>query len=59
RTFYQEREQSQKLNLDRKQEIIEGIKELIGMDENINSIYRKFKNLQESWHKTGPVPRPQ
>lgn len=59
RTYFQEREQSQKLNLDRKLEIIEGLKELINIDENINTIYKKFKNLQESWHKTGPVPRAQ
>jgi len=59
RAYFQEREQTQKLNLDRKLEIIESIKELINVDENINTIYKKFKNLQESWHKTGPVPRSQ
>lgn len=59
RTYFQEREQSQKLNLDRKLEIIESLKELINIDENINITYKKFKNLQESWHKTGPVPRAQ
>lgn len=59
RAYFQQREQTQKLNLDRKLEIIESIKELINVDENINTIYKKFKNLQESWHKTGPVPRPQ
>ena len=59
RTYFQEREQSQKLNLDRKLEIIESLKMLINVDENINTIYKKFKNLQDSWHKTGPVPRAQ
>ena len=59
RTYFQEREQSQKLNLDRKLGIIESLKELINVDENINTIYKKFKNLQDSWHKTGPVPRAQ
>jgi len=59
RNYFQEREQSQKLNLDRKLEIIESLKELINIDENINMIYKKFKNLQDSWHKTGPVPRAQ
>lgn len=59
RTYFQEREQSQKLNLDRKLEIIESLKMLINVDENINTIYKKFKNLQNSWHKTGPVPRAQ
>jgi len=59
RTYFQEREQAQKLNLDRKLEIIESLKELINIDENINTIYKKFKNLQDSWYKTGPVPRAQ
>ena len=34
-------------------------KGLINVDENINKIYKKFRILQESWHKTGPVPRSQ
>ena len=59
RIFFQEREQSQKLNLDRKLEIIDSLKELINIDENINTTYKKFKSLQDSWHKTGPVPRAQ
>ena len=59
RKFFQEREQSQKLNLDRKLEIIESLKELINVDENINTTYKRFKELQESWHKTGSVPRAQ
>jgi hypothetical protein len=57
RKFFQEREQSQKVNLDRKLEIIESLKELINVDENINTTYKRFKELQESWHKTGLVPR--
>ena len=36
RTFFHEREESQKLNLVRKLEIIESLKELINIDENIN-----------------------
>lgn len=59
RSFFQEREQTQRLNLERKQEIIENLKNLINVDENINTIYKKFRNYQESWHRTGPVPRNQ
>ena len=47
------------MNLERKLEIIETLKGLINVDENINKIYKKFRILQESWHKTGPVPRSQ
>ena len=59
RSFFQEREQTQRLNLERKQEIIENLKNLINVDENINTIYKRFRNYQESWHRTGPVPRNQ
>ena len=59
RSFFLEREQTQKLNLEKKLEIIENLKNLINVDENINAIYKKFRNLQEIWHKTGPVPRAQ
>ena len=59
RKFFQEREQSQKLNLDRKLEIIESLKELINVQENVNTTYKRFKELQGSWRKTGPVPREQ
>ena len=59
RNYFQEREENQRLNLERKLEIIETLKGLINVDENINKIYKKFRILQESWHKTGPVPRSQ
>jgi hypothetical protein len=59
RNYFQEREQTQKLNLERKLEIIQSLKELINIDENINTVYKKFKNLQETWHNTGPVPHAQ
>ena len=57
RSFFLERDKTQKLNLEKKLEIIENLKNLINVDENINTIYKKFRNLQEIWHKTGPVPR--
>lgn len=57
RRHYLEVEQAQKANQERKEQIIEGIKELIGKDENINQLYNSFKNLQDSWYKTGAAPR--
>lgn len=57
RKHYQAVEQNQKVNQERKEQIIEEIKELIGKDENLNSLYTSFKNLQDSWYKTGPAPR--
>lgn len=57
RKHYQEVEQNQKVNQERKEQIIEEIKELIGKDDNLNTLYTTFKNLQDSWYKTGPAPR--
>ena len=57
RKHYKEQEAAQKVNAERKKTIIEEIKGLIGADENINTIYNKFRTLQESWYSTGPVPR--
>ena len=57
RAHYKEQEATQKVNAERKKAIIEEIKGLIGIDENINTVYHKFRKLQESWYSTGPVPR--
>lgn len=57
RKHYQEVEQSQKVNQERKEQIIDEIKELIGKDDNINQLYNAFKILQDSWYKSGPAPR--
>ena len=57
RTHYKELKASHKINLERKKAIIEEIKALISADKNINSVYKKFRTLQESWYSTGPVSR--
>ena len=55
--YYKELETSQKVNLERRLEIIEEIKKLINVDQNINNIYKDFKTLQESWYNIGNVSR--
>ena len=57
RKHYRDLEESQKVNLERRRQIIEEIKNLIGSQDNINSVYSKFRALRESWHKCGSVPR--
>ena len=57
RLYFKELENQKKINSELKKSIIEDIKKLIGSDESINTIYKKFKSLQESWHKTGPALR--
>ncbi|TYA94764.1 DUF349 domain-containing protein [Seonamhaeicola marinus] len=54
---YQNIEKSLKDNLAKKLEIIEELKGLINVDENINTTYNHFKELQERWRNTGPIPR--
>ena len=57
--LYKERENTQKTNLEKKLKIIEDLKGLINVDQNINNIYKKFRTLQDSWHKTGSIPNSQ
>ncbi len=54
---FKEIEAEQKVNLNRKREIIEGIKQLIDQSEHNSTSYKQFKNLQEAFHNTGQVPR--
>lgn len=54
---YQNLEINLKQNLADKLEIIEELKGLINVEENINTTYKHFKELQERWRTTGPIPR--
>lgn len=54
---YQNLEKNLKQNLTDKLEIIEELKGLINVEENINTTYKHFKELQERWRNTGPIPR--
>ncbi|MGA0011497.1 MAG: DUF349 domain-containing protein [Flavobacteriaceae bacterium] len=44
-------------NLKRKQEIIEGVKALLEAEENINTTFQTFKQLQSDWRSVGMVPK--
>lgn len=54
---FQSLEKNLKQNLSDKLEIIEELKGLINVEENINTTYKHFKELQERWRNTGPIPR--
>ncbi|RED47956.1 DUF349 domain-containing protein [Seonamhaeicola aphaedonensis] len=54
---YQNIEKTLKDNLNQKLEIIEELKGLISIEENINTTYKHFKELQERWKNIGPIPR--
>ena len=57
REHYKGLEATQKVNLERKKSIIEEIKSLINIDQNINTVYKNFRTLQENWYNVGLVPR--
>jgi hypothetical protein len=54
---YKSLEKSLKDNLAERLNIIEEIKGLINVEENINTTYKHFKDLQERWRHAGPIPR--
>ncbi len=54
---YKNIEENLKQNLYKKLEIIEELKGLFNVEENINTTYKHFKELQEKWRNTGPIPR--
>ncbi|NNF81715.1 MAG: DUF349 domain-containing protein, partial [Flavobacteriaceae bacterium] len=55
--YYQNLEKSLKANLENRLEIIDEIKGLLNVEENINTTYKNFKALQERWRNAGPIPR--
>lgn len=55
--YYKEREQNLKQNLENRLQIIEDIKGLLNVEENMGTTYKNFKELQEKWRNAGPIPR--
>ncbi|MGC1473374.1 MAG: DUF349 domain-containing protein [Psychroserpens sp.] len=55
--YYKQRENNLQANLDNRLKIIEEIKGLVDTEENINTTYKQFKDLQEQWRNAGPIPR--
>ncbi|CAM3338962.1 DUF349 domain-containing protein [Zobellia roscoffensis] len=55
--YYKSLEKNLKENLSRRLEIIEELKGLVNVDEDMNTTYKAFKELQENWRNAGPIPR--
>ncbi len=55
--YYKSLEQNLKVNLTKRLEIINELKGLVNVEEDINTTYKNFKNLQEQWRNAGPIPR--
>jgi hypothetical protein len=55
--YYQSLKKDLSANLAKRQELIEELKGLLNAEENINTTYKHFKDIQERWHTAGPIPR--
>jgi hypothetical protein len=55
--YYKNLEDGLKNNLAKRTEIIEDIKSLLNVEEDINNTYKHFKELQEKWKTAGAIPR--
>ncbi|WP_340066986.1 DUF349 domain-containing protein [Ascidiimonas aurantiaca] len=55
--YYKNLERSLQTNLANRLDIIEELKGLINVEENINTTYKHFKELQDRWRNAGPIPR--
>ena len=55
--YYKNLEQNLKLNLEKRLAIIDELKGLVNVEEDINTTYKSFKDIQERWRTSGPIPR--
>ncbi|WP_405207631.1 DUF349 domain-containing protein [Aquimarina sp. LLG6339-5] len=55
--YYQNLKKDLQVNLQKRLDIIEELKGLLNVEENINTTYNHFKEIKERWHNAGPIPR--
>ena len=55
--YYKNLEKSHKENLAYRLELIESLKSLVNVEEDINTTYKNFKDIQEKWREAGPIPK--
>lgn len=55
--YYQNLKKDLQANFEKRQELIEELKGLLNAEENINTTYKHFKDIQERWHVAGAIPR--
>ena len=55
--YYNALEQNLKDNLVKRNALIEKLKGLLSVEEDINTTYTHFKELQEAWKNAGAIPR--
>ena len=55
--YNRDQEKVKEVNLTKKYEIIEELKELINKDESIGDTFKDFRDLQQKWKEIGQVPQ--
>ncbi len=55
--YYQGLKKDLQNNLNKRLDLVEELKGLLNLDENISSTYNHFKDIQERWRNAGPIPR--
>lgn len=55
--YYKNLEKNLKDNLSQRLAIIEELKGLTSVEEDMGSTYKAFKDLQKKWRNAGPIPR--
>lgn len=55
--YYRNLEKNHKENLAYRLELIENLKGLVNVEEDINTTYKSFKDIQEKWREAGPIPK--
>ncbi len=56
-TYYRNLEHQLQQNLQHRLALIEELKGLVNVEEDINTTYKNFKEVQEKWREAGPIPR--
>jgi hypothetical protein len=57
--YYKSLEKDLNANLERRLTLIEELKGLLNVEENINTTYKQFKQIQEDWRNAGSIPKTQ
>ncbi len=55
--YYRNLDERLKANLNYRLELIDELRGLVNVEEDINTTYRNFKDIQEKWRNAGPIPR--
>ncbi len=55
--YYKTLKNDLQANFNKRNELIEELKGLLNAEENINTTYKHFKEIQEKWHQAGAIPR--